>query len=116
MSHGEEFRLVLDNALTEVVEAQAIDGKKHQIRIRALGEVELIEALNQSGLEFYDLGNMEKLKSCLMFIHAICNKSIGDFVKVLQWGEPAKLLVRIFAISNIPVTVTPGRPGPTIIQ
>jgi len=52
---------VILNALTEQVEVQAIDGKKYQVRIRALGEVELIEALNQSGLEFHDLGNTEKL-------------------------------------------------------
>jgi len=110
VSLGKEITL---NTLTENVEVQGIDGKKHQVRIRALGEGEIIEALGENGLEFSDFGNPEKFAAAMKFLHTVCVKSIGeDLAKVLLFGEAAKLSAKILEISGIrPETLSAIRVG-----
>jgi len=97
---------VILNALTEQVEVQAIDGKKYQVRIRALGEGEIMELLEQTGLDVLDIGNPEKSKANIKFQHAVCIRSTGeDAAKFLRFGQAVKLAVKILVLSGMPPSV-----------
>ena len=110
--HAKEFpklskAILQGTALTEDIVVRAIDGKRYHVTVRGLSEGEIIEALDQSGLEFHELGNLEKTKANMKFQHLICAKSLGsewtaeELPRILTFGQSAKLTTRILTLSGL---------------
>jgi hypothetical protein len=108
--HVKEFprfaKGVVEGTLTEDAVIRAKDGKKYCVTIHALGEGEILEALDECELEIHEIGSQAKAKANMKFQHAICAKSIGDmtpaeFANKVTFGQSAKLTQKILVLSNI---------------
>jgi len=92
---------------TEDATVVTADGKKHRVSIRALGEGEIIDAMEQAGIDLADLGSIKNFKANAKFQHIVCSKGIAgenwspeEIGKILRFGVPAKLSMRILRLSG----------------
>ena len=92
---------------TEDATVVTADGKKHRVSVHALGEGDIIDAMEQAGIDLADLGSIKNFKANAKFQHIICSKGIvgenwspEEIGKVLRFGVPAKLSMRILRLSG----------------
>jgi len=83
------------------------DGSKRRLTIRALGEGEIIDALNQAEMDLTDLGAVKDFSRHTKFQQIICSKAIvsdqftpEEIGKAFQFGASGKLSVRILHLSG----------------
>ena len=99
--------VIQGTAQTEDATVVTADGKKHRVQIRALGEGEIMDAMDQAGIDLGDLGNIKNFKANTKFQQIVCSKAIvgeawspEEIGKVLRFGVPAKLTLRILRLSG----------------
>jgi len=107
-------KLILQGtAMSEQRVVKHKDGKKYRVTIHALGEEEILDALDQVGLEAHELGSPLKTKANIRFQHAICKMSIKNGNEDLKpeelglgllFGECSRLTQRILEMSGFPTS------------
>ena len=86
----------------ETLTVRGVDGKDHEVRVYAVSDHDLREAIRTAGIDAADIGNREKLLAHMDFTAKVACMATGDpeLCKALVPGEAPRIAAKAFELSK----------------